>query len=126
MAEDNEINSMIAEELLKQAGAEVKTVENGQLAVDYFLNPDAEPVDLILMDINMPLINGFETTKKIREKGIQIKITVSNSSDKNETLNKALHTVSTNGATLQKTKFAKYAMHLKLIYISLVEGPRPT
>ena len=57
MAEDNEINSMIAEELLKQAGAEVKTVENGQLAVDYFLNPDAEPVDLILMDIRLSLIH---------------------------------------------------------------------
>lgn len=66
MAEDNQINSMIAYELLTQAGAKVKAVENGQLAVDAFLDPDAEPVDLILMDIRMPVMDGLEATRLIR------------------------------------------------------------
>jgi len=51
---------------------------------------DNHNIDLILMDINMPLINGFETTKKIREKGITIPIIALTAFDKEEVTEEAI------------------------------------
>ena len=51
---------------------------------------EREHFDLILMDINMPLINGFETTKKIREKGIQIPVIALTAFDKQEVSEEAI------------------------------------
>lgn len=66
MAEDNEINAMIAEEILTDMGAEMDVVENGQLAVDHFLNHPANYYDFILMDVQMPVMDGRTAAKTIR------------------------------------------------------------
>jgi len=64
VAEDNEVNQMVIEYTLRDAGYEFQIVENGKLAVQQFqsIGPD-----LILMDISMPEMNGLEATAAIRE-----------------------------------------------------------
>ena len=65
LAEDNELNREIAMEILEEADMQVVPAENGQVAVDLFLND--EPFDVILMDVQMPVLDGYEATAKIRE-----------------------------------------------------------
>ena len=67
MAEDNEVNAMIAEEILGEMGAEVEVVENGQKAVDYFKSHPENYYDFILMDVQMPVMNGRDAAKTIRK-----------------------------------------------------------
>lgn len=67
LAEDNEVNAMIAEEILKEMGAEVEIAENGQKAVDYFKAHPENYYDLILMDIQMPVMNGRDAAITIRQ-----------------------------------------------------------
>ena len=66
MAEDNEINAMIAVEILGQMGAEVDTAENGQEAVDMFASHEENYYDFILMDVQMPVMDGRRAARKIR------------------------------------------------------------
>ncbi len=66
LAEDNEGNQMVVEGLLEDSGIELTTVINGQKAVEaIFNNPDK--FELILMDINMPVMDGYVATSIIRE-----------------------------------------------------------
>lgn len=67
IAEDNEINAEIIEELLQEEGAITKVVENGKLVVEEFERSNPGDYDLILMDIQMPVMNGYEATKEIRK-----------------------------------------------------------
>ena len=66
LAEDNELNMEIAEFLLRNEGADVTKVWNGQEAVELFEKSRSGEFDVILMDIMMPVMNGYDATKTIR------------------------------------------------------------
>ena len=65
LVDDNPMNLDLASRLLKKKGHEVTTAENGKEAVDLFLK---SYFDVILMDLDMPVINGIEATQQIRSK----------------------------------------------------------
>ncbi len=66
LAEDNELNMEIAEFMLQNEGADVTKAWNGQEAVELFRKSKPGEFDVILMDIMMPVMNGYEATKLIR------------------------------------------------------------
>ena len=66
IAEDNELNAEIAKTMLELSGAKVSITNNGEEAVAAFETSMEETYQLILMDVNMPVMNGYEATKKIR------------------------------------------------------------
>lgn len=69
LAEDNMLNREIAVELLSAAGAEIDHADNGKAAADKFIASPAGYYDLILMDIQMPVMGGYEATRVIRASG---------------------------------------------------------
>lgn len=66
LVDDNEINLEIAQEILSNLGAAVETARNGQEAVGRFAHSPVGYYDMIFMDIQMPVMNGYEATKAIR------------------------------------------------------------
>ena len=66
LVEDNELNREIAQELLEEAGFVIETAEDGTIAVEKVKNSTPGYYDLILMDVQMPIMNGYEATKTIR------------------------------------------------------------
>ncbi len=66
LVEDNEINCEIVEFMLKDAGAEVVTANDGKAAVDVFAQSAPGTFDCVLMDLMMPVMSGYEATRVIR------------------------------------------------------------
>ena len=67
LVEDNELNREIAQELLTEEGFIIESAEDGSIAVDMVQNSVPGYYDLILMDVQMPIMNGYEATKAIRK-----------------------------------------------------------
>ncbi len=67
LVEDNELNSEIASYILRENGSEVETAENGKIAVDLFESKPEGYYDMILMDLMMPVMDGYAAVKAIRQ-----------------------------------------------------------
>ena len=67
LVEDNELNREIAVEILTEYGFIVDTAENGAEALEKVSTSKPDTYDLVLMDVQMPIMNGYEATKRIRE-----------------------------------------------------------
>ena len=66
LAEDNDLNAEIAEAILERAGLKVERVEDGIQCVNRITKMPARTYDMILMDIQMPQMNGYKATQEIR------------------------------------------------------------
>ena len=75
-AEDNEINAEILTELLKIEGAECTICENGKMVLETFEQSVPGDYDMILMDVQMPVMNGYEATKAIRRSSHKLAKTI--------------------------------------------------
>ena len=75
-AEDNELNAEILMELLKIEGAECTICENGEKVLETFEQSAQGDYDMILMDVQMPVMNGYEATKAIRRSSHELAMTI--------------------------------------------------
>lgn len=87
IVEDNVINQLVTRKIIEKNNYLCTVVDDGFAAIQILENED---FDLVLMDINMPLMNGFETTKRIRQLGIKTPIVALTAFDKDEITDEAI------------------------------------
>jgi CheY-like chemotaxis protein len=87
VVEDNHINQLITRKTIEKNNYSCVVVDDGFKALEILENQE---FDIILMDINMPLMNGFETSRRIRQKGIETPIIALTAFDKNEITDEAI------------------------------------
>ncbi|MFM2370145.1 MAG: hypothetical protein RL619_2466, partial [Bacteroidota bacterium] len=87
LVEDNKINQIVTEKILKKNNYTCTLADDGYKAIKIL---EEDNFDIILMDINMPLISGFETSRKIRSKGIETPIIALTAFDKEEITEEAI------------------------------------
>ncbi|MEO8238440.1 MAG: response regulator [Flavobacterium sp.] len=87
IVEDNIINQLITKKIIEKNNYKCSVVNDGFSAIDLLQKED---FDIVLMDINMPLMNGFETTKRIRSIGILTPIVALTAFDKDEIADEAV------------------------------------
>lgn len=87
VVEDNLINQIVTKKIIEKNNYSCTVVDDGYAALDIL---DIEDFDVVLMDINMPMMNGFETTRKIRLKGIKTPIVALTAFDKDEISEEAI------------------------------------
>lgn len=87
IVEDNLINQLVTKKIIEKNNYVCKVVDDGFKALEIL---EKENFDLILMDINMPLMNGFETTKRIRLQDIKTPIVALTAFDKDEITDEAI------------------------------------
>lgn len=76
LVEDNELNAEIATELLGEAGFIIERAEDGKICIEMLEDKDAKYYDLILMDVQMPNLNGYDTTRIIRKMKDEVKANI--------------------------------------------------
>ncbi|TDE03498.1 response regulator [Flavobacterium hiemivividum] len=87
VVDDNKINQLITKKIILNNNYKCTVVESGMAALAIV---EMEKFDVILMDINMPLMNGFETTKRLRQNGIKTPVIALTAFDKEEITEEAL------------------------------------
>lgn len=87
VVEDNVINQIVTKKIIEKNNYSCTVVDDGYAALEIL---DVEDFDVVLMDINMPMMNGFETTRKIRLKGIKTPIVALTAFDKDEITDEAI------------------------------------
>lgn len=87
VVEDNKINQIVTEKIIKKNNYSCTLADNGFQAIEIL---EKEKFDIILMDINMPILNGFETSRRIRLKGIKTPIIALTAFSKDEITEEAI------------------------------------
>ena len=93
IVEDDPMVAMINEQYVNKNKdfSVVKSCRNGQEALDFLQSPDGEKIDLVIIDVFMPYLNGVETLKKIREAKLHCEVIMVTAANDTATLEEAIH-----------------------------------